>query len=176
LTSAIGATGSSLAMQVVSFGGLVATASVLLTGILGVSRMAFSMARRNDLPQALNVLSSKFGTPYVSIWIVGLVMALLALFVDLTGVVVVSTFALLFWYVFVNLSAFRLRCEKKFCPKWLPVVGLGTCVLLLGVVLFVAPFAWEAGLSCLFIGSIFYMLKKYLRKRAEMGHGAEKKS
>ncbi len=165
LTFAIGATGSSLAMQVVSFGGLVATASVLLTGILGVSRMAFSMARRSDLPRALNVLSAKFGTPYVSIWIVGLVMALLVLFVDLTGVVVVSTFALLFWYVLVNLAAFRLRCEKRFCPRWLPVLGLSTCVLLLAVVLFVAPFAWEAGLACLLIGSVFYLLRMRWRKR-----------
>jgi APA family basic amino acid/polyamine antiporter len=72
-------------MQIVSVGGLVATASVLLTGILGVSRMAFSMARRDDLPRALNLLSLRFGTPYVAIWIIGVVMALLAYFVDLTG-------------------------------------------------------------------------------------------
>jgi APA family basic amino acid/polyamine antiporter len=170
LTLAIGASGSSLAMQVVSLGGLVATASVLLTGILGVSRMVFSMARRDDLPSALNSLSGRFGTPYVAIWIIGVVMALLAYFGDLTGVVVVSTFSLLFWYVLVNLSAFRLKCEKRLCPRWLPVLGLSTCVLLLAVVLFVAPFAWEAGLACLLIGSAFYVLRKYLRKRAEQKH------
>jgi len=165
LTFAIGATGSSLAMQVVSFGGLVATASVLLTAVLGVSRMAFSMSRRNDLPRRLNLLSARFGTPYVSIWIVGVVMALLALFVDLTGVVVVSTFALLFWYVLVNAAAFRLKCEKRFCPRWLPVLGLSTCLVLLGVVLFVASFAWEAGIACLFVGVVFYGLKRKLGKR-----------
>jgi APA family basic amino acid/polyamine antiporter len=153
-------------MQIVSVGGLVATASVLLTGIMGVSRMAFSMARRDDLPRALNLLSARFGTPYVSIWIIGVVMALLAYFVDLTGVVVVSTFALLFWYVLVNFSAFRLRCEKRLCPRWMPVLGLSTCVLLLAVVLFIAPFAWEAGLTCLFIGSVFYVVRKHFAKRA----------
>jgi APA family basic amino acid/polyamine antiporter len=167
LTYAIGATGSSLAMQIVSVGGLVATASVLLTGILGVSRMAFSMARRNDLPKALNVVHSRFGTPYVSIWIIGVVMALLVLFIDLAGVVVVSTFALLFWYVLVNLSAFRLKCEKRLCPRWLPVLGLSTCVLLLVVVLFVAPFAWIAGVVCLLVGAVFYVLTRTLRNRAE---------
>jgi APA family basic amino acid/polyamine antiporter len=166
LTFAIGASGSSLAMQVVSVGGLVATASVLLTGILGVSRMAFSMSRRNDLPRRLNLLSARFGTPYVSIWIVGVVMALLALFVDLQGVVVVSTFALLFWYVLVNLAAFRLKCEKRVCPRWLPVLGLSTCLVLLGIVLFVAPFAWEAGVACLFVGVVFYTVKRTLRKKA----------
>ncbi len=169
LTFAIGASGNSLAMQVVSFGGLVATASVLLTGILGVSRMAFSMARREDLPRALNLLSARFGTPYIAIWIIGLTMALLAYFVDLTGVVVVSTFSLLFWYVLVNLSAFRLKCDKRICPRWMPVLGLSTCALLLAVVLFVAPFAWEAGLAALLIGSVIYALRKYLRKRAKNG-------
>jgi APA family basic amino acid/polyamine antiporter len=165
LTFAIGVTGSSSAMGVVAFGGLVATASVLLTGILGVSRMAFSMARRDDLPRVLNVLSVRFGTPYVSIWIIGVVMALLAYFVDLTGVVVVSTFSLLLWYVLVNFSAFRLRCEKRICPRWMPVLGLSTCVLLLVVVLFVAPFAWIVGLTCLLVGAVFHFVRRTLQKR-----------
>jgi len=159
LTYAIGATGNQLSTQIVAFGGLVATASVLLTGIMGVSRMAFSMSRRDDLPKALNMLSGRFGTPYVSIWIIGIVMALLAYFVDLTGVVVVSTFSLLFWYVLVNLSAFRLKCEKRICPRWLPILGLSTCILLLLVVLFVAPFAWEVGFACMFAGAIFYFIR-----------------
>jgi APA family basic amino acid/polyamine antiporter len=164
LTYAMTATGSSLAVEVVAFGGLVATASVLLTGILGVSRMAFSMSRRDDLPRALNVLSVRFGTPYASIWIIGILMALLAYFVDLTGVVVVSTFSLLFWYVLVNLSAFRLRCEKRICPRWMPVLGLSTCLLLLITVLFVAPFAWIVGLACLLVGAVFYFARRTLHR------------
>jgi APA family basic amino acid/polyamine antiporter len=167
LTYAIGATGSSVAMQVVAVGGLVATASVLLTAILGVSRMVFSMARRRDLPNGLYLLSARFGTPYVSIWMVGFVMALLVLFVDLTGVVVVSTFALLFWYVLVNLAAFRLTRKKRLYPRWLPVLGFCTCCLLLAVIFFVVPFAWTMGLVFLFAGAIFYLLWRTLRKRAE---------
>ncbi len=163
LTYAIGVTGNSLAMQIVSFGGMVATASVLLTGILGVSRMAFSMARRNDLPNKLKLVHSRFGTPYLSILIIGIIMSLLAFFVDLTGVVAVSTFALLFWYILVNLSAFRLKCEKRMCPKWLPILGLSTCSLLLAVVLFVSPFAWIVGLIGLFAGTIFYITKRSLK-------------
>ena len=64
LSAAIGTTGNSLAVQIIAVGGLVATASVLLTAILGVSRMAYSMARRNDLPSALARLHSRFLTPY----------------------------------------------------------------------------------------------------------------
>ena len=136
LSFAIGASGSSVAMQVVSFGGLVATASVLLTSVLGVSRMAFSMARRRDMPKALSRLHGRFCTPYVSIWVAGVLMALLVLFVDLTGVVAVSTFALLFGYVFANISAFRLKCENRLYPRFVPLLGLATCLALLVVVLF----------------------------------------
>ena len=109
LTEAIGATGNSLAMQIVSFGGLVATASVLLTSVLGVSRMAYAMARRKDMPQALSRLHWKFGTPYYSIWIAGVVMALLVLFVDLTQVVAISTFAILFYYAIANTGGVQVE-------------------------------------------------------------------
>ncbi len=163
LTYAIGATGSSLAMQIVSFGGLVATASVLLTAILGVSRMAFSMARHEDLPIALDSIHARFGTPYISIWIIGLVMTFLVLLVDLKGIVAVSTFALLFWYILVNFSALRSKCKKRLCPRLLPVLGLSACLILISVVLFVATIAWVIGLTFLFAGSIFYVLRRRLR-------------
>lgn len=165
LTFAIGASGSSLAMQVVSVGGLVATASVLLTSVLGVSRMAFSMARRRDMPDVLCRVHGRFGTPYVSIWIVGVLMALLVLFVDLTGVVVVSTFAMLFGYLFANLAAFRLRCENRVYPRFIPVVGFITCLVLLAVVFVVAPLAWVAGVACLVVGAVYFYVRKTRFKR-----------
>ncbi len=53
LTIAIGASQNLAAIQTLAIGGAVATASVLLAAVLGVSRMTFSMARRQDLPLAL---------------------------------------------------------------------------------------------------------------------------
>ncbi|MEM3703514.1 MAG: amino acid permease [Candidatus Bathyarchaeia archaeon] len=70
LAEAVGVTGSSLAVYTVSAGRLIVTASVLLTAILGVSRMTYAMARRKDLPHALTKLHSKYNTPYLSIWVV----------------------------------------------------------------------------------------------------------
>ena len=164
LTFAISATGSPVAVQIVSFGGLVATASVLLTAILGVSRMAFSMARRRDLPQPLSFVSSKFGTPYVAIWVIGIAMALLALFFDLTGIVVVSTFALLFWYALTNMAALKLGQQNRARYKLLPAIGFGACLVLLAAVLFLEPVAWIAGVACLMMGAILYMLRAAFRK------------
>jgi len=160
LAEAISATGSSLAVQVVSFGGLLATASVLLTAILGVSRMAYSMARRRDMPQVLAKLHQKFSTPYYSIWTVGILMAILVLFFDLTGVVAVSTFGALFYYAFTNAAALKLKTEKRRYHRLVPIVGLGTCIVLLAFILFVAPQAWIIGVICLIAGAACYGARK----------------
>jgi APA family basic amino acid/polyamine antiporter len=156
LAEAISATGSSIAVQVVSFGGLLATASVLLTAVLGVSRMAYSMARRGDLPQVLAKVNQKFRTPNYSIWTVGILMALLVLFFDLTGVVAVSTFGALFYYALTNVSALKLRTTKRRYHKLFPILGLGTCIVLLVFVLFAATQAWIIGGICLISGAVYY--------------------
>jgi basic amino acid/polyamine antiporter, APA family len=159
LTAAMDVTGSQLAIHIVSFGGLVATASVLLTAILGVSRMAFSMARGNDLPSALARLHAKFSTPYYAILVTGLLMVVLVLFVDLTRVVAISTFALLFNYSITNISAFRMKLKLKL-RRILPLLGLTTCLMLLVFILFASPEAWLVGIIFLFIGTIYYTVRK----------------
>ena len=164
LAEAISATESPLAVQVVAFGGLLATASVLLTAILGVSRMAYSMARRSDMPQVLAKLNPKFCTPYYSIWAVGILMAVLVLFFDLTGVVAVSTFGALFYYAFTNASALKLKTEKRRYHRLVPLLGLGTCLVLLAFVLFVATQAWIIGGICLLAGAFYYGAKKHVSK------------
>ncbi len=160
LSYAIGATGNPVAVQIISIGGLLATATVLLTSILGVSRMIFSMARRRDLPQALSILSAKFGTPHISIWSVGLAMVVLVLFADLSGIVVVSTFALLFWYVLVNAASLKLERNNMKLKGVMPMLGLITCLILLCAVIFVAPFAWITGVAFILIGITFYSIRK----------------
>jgi APA family basic amino acid/polyamine antiporter len=165
LAGAIGVSGVPLAIQIVSIGGLVATASVLLTAILGVSRMAFSMARRGDLPKALSRLHPNYCTPYISVWAIGAAMILLVLLMDLTSVVAISTFALLFWYVFANFSAFRLKIKDRLYPRFVPVLGLTTCLVLLAIVLLVAPLAWVTGISFLIVGAAIYGLRKARGKR-----------
>ena len=163
LGAAMSVTGNSFAVQIVSVGGLVATASVLLTAILGVSRMAYSMARRNDLPSALARLHSKFFTPYYAILAAGILMAVLVLFVDLTRVVAISTFALLFNYSITNIAAFKLKQNHK-RHKVLALLGLATCIMLLSFILFAATQAWIIGIAFLIAGTVYYAVRKKLRR------------
>ena len=122
------------------------------------------VARRKDMPQALSKLHWKFGTPYYSIWIAGLVMALLALFVDLTRVVAISTFAILFYYAVANIAAFRLKTENSRYRKLVHVLGLTSCLVLLVFILFSATQAWIIGGVCLIVGAVYYGAKKHVSK------------
>ncbi len=161
LSTAMGVTGNSLAVQTIAVGGLVATASVLLTAILGVSRMAYSMARRNDLPPALARLHHRFLTPYYAIVVSGVIMALLVLFVDLTRVVAISTFALVFNYSITNIAAYKLKNGKK-RHRIMPLLGLATCILLLSFILLASTLAWIVGVVFLVVGTLYYVLHKRL--------------
>ncbi|MEM3536507.1 MAG: amino acid permease [Candidatus Bathyarchaeia archaeon] len=163
LTEAISITENAAAVYIISAGGLLATASVLLTAILGVSRMAYAMAIRNDIPQVLSKLHPKYNTPYYSIWIIGVLMTLLALFADLSRVVAISTFALLFYYTMANISALKLKVQDRLYPRFMPVLGAATCLALLVFILFAAPHAWVIGVAGLMVGVVYYQMRKRLR-------------
>jgi APA family basic amino acid/polyamine antiporter len=166
LSAAIGVVGNSFAIQIVSVGGLVATASVLLTAILGVSRMAYAMARRNDLPSALSRLHHRFLTPYYAILATGALMAVLVLFVDLKSVVAVSTFALLLNYCITNIAAFKLKNGRKLW-RFIPLLGLATCLLLLAFILFATPEAWLVGVVFLVAGTVYHYVQRNLKHKDE---------
>jgi APA family basic amino acid/polyamine antiporter len=159
LTKAIEVTHNTAASSIISAGALLATASVLLTSILGVSRMAYAMARRRDIPQVLSRLHPKYNTPYYPIWIAGALMMSLVFLVDLSKVVAISTFALLFYYSLANISALRLRPEKRLYPRLVPVMGTVLCLALLVFILLASPQAWSIGIGGLAAGSIYYLSK-----------------
>jgi APA family basic amino acid/polyamine antiporter len=160
LTKAMEAAHSRTASSIISAGALLATASVLLTSILGVSRMAYAMAKRKDIPEALSKLHPKHNTPYYSIWISGALMALLVLMIDISKVVAISTFALLFYYSLANISALRLKLEERLYPRFVPVLGTATCLALLIFIFFASTQAWIIGIAVLIAGVAYYAAKK----------------
>jgi len=156
LADAVGATGNSAAVLVVSLGAMIATASVLLMAILGVSRMAFAMARNQQLPAFLSRVHPKFQTPYYAVWITG-VLSTLLVFGGFSRVVAVSTFSLLFHHALVNLSASRLEAEHRRYPRVVSYVGLILCLIM---IVFLSSDAWAIGILGLAIGTVYYWLRK----------------
>lgn len=113
-----------------SVGAMIATASVLLTEIWGVSRLAFAMARRDDLPGLLRRLSGPQRTPRNAVLLLGGMIALLTATVNLTALLSASSLALLLYYGIVNLAALRLGPEERLYSPLVPVAGLTACVAL----------------------------------------------
>lgn len=152
LADAIGVVGIPTAVFIVSLGAMIATASVLLMTILGVSRMSFAMARNSQLPTFLSKIHPKFQTPYYAVWVTGALSAILV-FGDFSRVVAVGTFALLFHHALVNLAALRLRSENRRYPVLVSVIGFVLCLTLL---VFLSSDAWLIGIAGLAVGALYY--------------------
>lgn len=157
LADAIGVTGSSGAVAVIALGAMIATASVLLTTILGISRIVFSMARSNDLPDIFGRIHPRFSTPHYAIAITGAGMIAALLLADLTLVVSVSTFAMLLFYLIANIAALRLPREHRRYPTAVPVLGAMSC---LGLIVFLSPSSWIIGCIGLAIGAAWFFFRR----------------
>jgi APA family basic amino acid/polyamine antiporter len=164
LTTAIQVTGSPAAGFLVSFGALVATGSVLLTTILGVSRISFAMARNSEFPSLFSRIHPTFKTPHYAIWVPGMLMILAVLTADLTLAVSVSTFAMLVYYLIANLAAIKLKETERRYPSYVPAVGALSCM---GLVFFLSRESWIIGLSGIALGGLFYY--GYLKFRYDPG-------
>jgi APA family basic amino acid/polyamine antiporter len=152
LADAITVAGVPAAVFIVSLGALIATASVLLMTILGVSRVSFAMARNGQLPAFLSRIHPRFQTPYYAIWVIGALSAILV-FQDFSRVVAVGTFALLFNHALVNLAALRLKAEDRRYPAFISVLGFLLCLSLL---VFLSADAWLIGIAGLALGTLYY--------------------
>jgi len=163
LSKAISATGSSVAVFLVTIGGLMATSSVLLTSILGVSREIYAMALRNAVPDVFSRLHPKHDTPHYAIWISGIIMILLVLSVDLTKVVAISTFGQLIYYSLANVSDLRLKVLRRAGGKKVPILGLASCLALLVFLYLVSTESWIAGAAGLTFGGAYYLMRRRLK-------------
>jgi APA family basic amino acid/polyamine antiporter len=147
----------------ISFAAIVATLSVLLTTLIGVSRVTFAMSRDKSLPKFLNKINSKFRTPYVAIILTGLITAILPIFGSIKQIASVTNFGALFVYSMVNLSAialFRKRIKqvfKKLVYTLISLLGLISCIALL---FFLNFETWLIGITWIAIGVIYFLLQK----------------
>ena len=155
--------GNPTILAAVSFGALIATVSVLLTNLIGLSRVSFAMARNGQLPKDIAKIS-RFGTPYISILVMGMLMTVMVAFLDLRQTAAITSFSILFTHVIVNFCAFRLRTKKPNSTTFkaplypvLPVAGLISCIILM----FSLPVqSWIVAIVVMGISSILYLTGK----------------
>lgn len=164
LADAASATGIVPLVIAVSLGAIVATTSVLLTNLIGISRVAFAMARRGQLPKSISKVSARRGVPYVSIVSMGAILIALTALLDLRQAASITNVSLLIVHMTVNASAIMLRRKVpqllKFRAPLFPIIpALGICSCL-ALALTLGTEAWSAAGAVLLISAVAYLATK----------------
>jgi basic amino acid/polyamine antiporter, APA family len=154
LAEAVAAGRWSALTPLVRVGAAVAAAGVLLSLLAGVSRTALSMARRGELPRALDAVHPTHRTPHRAEVGAALVVSAIALVADLRGAIGFSSFAVLTYYALANASAWTLDGQERRWPRWLAALGVLLCVLLAFTLPAVAVIG---GLVLLAVGSLAWL-------------------
>jgi len=157
-------TNNEYASLYVTFGALLATASVALTSIYSSSRTIFALSRDNLLPNLFSRIDKRFGTPTISVIISSLISILLVLSGNINFVVSIVNFGSLFNFIFTNLSLIKLKKEINKKPKFelpfhplIPIAGAISCFALM---LFLENSAKIAGSIWLLIGILIYFVRE----------------
>lgn len=122
--------GASWVRTAVAAGGVAAMLGVILSQLLGLSRMVFAMARRGDLPRGLEAVHPRHGVPGRAVLAVGAAAAVVAATGTLAGVAATASFTILLYYGIANLAALRMPREAKLFSDAVPAFGLVACALL----------------------------------------------
>lgn len=168
LERAAGAFPASWMRWTVTVGAATAMLGVLLSQILGISRMLFAMARRRDLPAALEHVHPLHAVPDRGVWLTGAVILAVALFGTLEWVIAAATFTILLYYSITNLAAMRMAREDRLFPNWVPVLGLLFCLLL---AVSLKPVTIASGLGLLAAG---FLLRRLFRGRHPKSDAADR--
>ncbi len=145
----------------VRIGAAIAAGGVLLSLLAGSSRTALSMARRRELPGALDAVHPRFHTPHRAEATVAAVVCVIVLVADLRGAIGFSSFAVLTYYALANASAWRLTDEERRWPRWLAGLGVALCV---GLALTLPLVAVLGGIALLALGSLVWRATEHRRR------------
>jgi basic amino acid/polyamine antiporter, APA family len=114
----------------VAVGGVTAMLGVILSQLLGLSRMSYAMARRGDLPRFLTHVHPEYRVPGNAVLLIGAIAAVVAATGTLRGVASAASFTILVYYGIANLAALRMPRAARLYPAVIPVTGLVSCAVL----------------------------------------------
>ena len=131
-------------------GAITAMIGVVLNLLLGLSRVALAMARRNDFPNTLSEVNEK-GIPKRATILVALIIGVLVLIGDVRISWSFSAFTVLLYYSLTNLCAILIEKQSRLYPVWISWVGLLGCFSL---TFWITPKIVLSGLIVLLVGLI----------------------
>lgn len=115
---------------IVTLGASTAMLGVLLSQILGISRMMFAMGRRNDLWPVFQKIHSKNSIPHIGIFTTGIIILILCIFGTFEFILASAAFTILLYYSITNMAALKQPKHEQRYGKIVPVLGLIGCLLM----------------------------------------------
>ena len=177
LAEAFRAVGHPNFATVVAIGALAGLTTVMLILMLGQSRIFFAMSRDRLLPSGFSRVSERYGTPYLSTIITGVVVAAIAAFVPLTSLAELVNIGTLFAFVVVSVGVVVLRHTHPDLPRafrtplvpLVPILSVAACIWLM---LNLPDQTWIRFAVWMAIGLVIYALYGVRRSRVGNGDGA----
>jgi basic amino acid/polyamine antiporter, APA family len=136
----------------IAIAAVTAMLGVLLNLLLGLSRVFLAMARRGDMPPALATLDAKHSSPRAAVIATGVLIAGLTLIGSVKTTWSFSAFTVLVYYAITNLAALKLPPQHRRYGRWIPALGLASC---LGLAFWVDPAIWLVGLALIAAGLVW---------------------
>lgn len=158
---------------VVEAGALLATFSVVLTSVMGQSRVFFAMARNGEVPYALSKVHPRLGTPVNSVLLSGFLMLTLALTLDVSSLASLTSFNVLFTHVLTNIAALRLYAsgtpKKKYAVRGVPVHAYAGALMSLALSLSLGAPVILAGLANAALATAWFYAYRSLSAARKLG-------
>ncbi|RKN38896.1 APC family permease [Micromonospora endolithica] len=144
---------------VVRAGAAVAVIGVLLSLLAGVGRTTLAMARRRDLPGALDAVHPVHRVPHRAELAVAGVVILIVLLGDVRNAIGFSSVTVLVYYAITNAAALTLGPDphRKLPVRALAALGLAGCLLL---AVNLPPASVVTGFAVLAVGATWYALRR----------------
>ncbi|MEM1516197.1 MAG: APC family permease [Thermofilum sp.] len=153
-------------------GGLLATFSVVLTSVMGQSRIFFAMARNMEMPYTLSKLHSRFRTPAYTVLLSGAVMAFLVLTIDLASLASLTSFCVLITHILTNYAALRLErasLRVRYDVRGVPIHSYAGMLLSTALTLSLLGSAASLGAAVVLIGALWYATYTKLTRARKRG-------
>jgi APA family basic amino acid/polyamine antiporter len=128
------ATGQLWLATAVEIGAIAGLSSVMLVMLLGQPRIFFAMAHDGLFPQVAAKVHPRFGTPYITTIITGLVCAVCGGVLPIDILAELTSIGTLFAFVLVSIGVMILRIKRPEIPRSFKVPGGPYVVPLLGAI------------------------------------------
>jgi APA family basic amino acid/polyamine antiporter len=177
LAHAFKAVGAPFWSGLISFGAAVGLTSVVMILLLGQTRVFFAMSRDGLLPKAFSQIHPKFGTPYRTTLLLGVVVALIAGFFSVSQLEEMVNIGTLFAFVVVAIGVIVLRrtrpdLHRAFRAPWVPVLPVVSVCASLWLMLNLSVETWLRFAGWMALGLVVYF--GYGRSHSTLSPGRDR--